>query len=84
MHFFRTTKLAQKAEYPRMIWLRLYLHSVRYLAAPLFALRALLAARYLHFVRYLAAPLFALRALLALPAAGKFALLIVIVDIFDI
>jgi hypothetical protein len=47
MHFFRTTKLAQKAEYPRMIWLRRYLHSVRYLAAPLFALRALLAARYL-------------------------------------
>jgi hypothetical protein len=61
MHFFRTTKLAQKAEYPRMIWLR----------------------RYLHFVRYLAAPLFALRALLALPAAGKFALLIVIVETFD-
>jgi hypothetical protein len=62
MHFFRTTKLAQKAEYPRMIWLRRYWHSVRYLAEPLFALRALL----------------------ALPAAGKFALLIVIVDIFDI
>jgi hypothetical protein len=64
MHFFRTTKLAQKAEYPRMIWLRRYLHFVRYLAAPLFAFRALFGCavigtpcviwlrRYLHFVRY--------------------------------